>query len=203
MRASIFASLTGMENVLWGNESLKDQFSQQFVGKGFSWKESGNGANRHLLSAYSSADSPIVQISVSEIPFAGMQSGDTIWIAVILITAVALSLFSSGTFISINITRPIEQLTRAITDTKTNGLLQKTSLSLPDNEIRRLADTYNGMIDHINQLITELIEKEKSIQKTELRMLHEQIKPHFLYNSLETISYMGIAERCAQSARRA
>lgn len=179
-------------NLLWGDEGLKDLFSPEFVGKGFSWKEIGSGVQRKMLSVYSTPDSPIVQISTSFIPFTGMQSWETAWLAVILISAVTLALISSGAFVSINITRPIEHLTHAITSTKSSGLLQKTSLSLPDNEIRRLANTYNDMVDHINQLITELIEKEKSIQKAEIRILHEQIKPHFLYNSLETISYMAM-----------
>lgn len=178
--------------VLWGDESLKDLFSPEFVGKGFSWKEVGSGVQRKMLSAYSAPDIPFVQISISDIPITGMQSWETVWLAVILIAAVVLALISSGAFVSINITRPIEHLTHAITKTKSNGLLQKTGLNLPDNEIRRLADTYNDMVDHINQLITELIEKEKSIQKAEIRILHEQIKPHFLYNSLETISYMAL-----------
>jgi two-component system, sensor histidine kinase YesM len=179
-------------NVLWGDESLKDNFSPDFVEKGFSWKDIGNGVQRQLLSAYSTADTPIVQVSVSDIPFTGMHSGETIWIVLVLIATVALSVFSSGVFISMNVTRPIEQLTNAMTSTKTNGSLQKTNMVLPDNEIRGLAETYNSMIDHINQLITELLEKEKSIQKAEMRILHEQIKPHFLYNSLETISYMAM-----------
>ncbi len=179
-------------NVLWGDKSLKNKFNPQFVGKGFSWAETGNGIQRQLLCAYSAADSPIVQVGISDLPFTGMHSGETVWIVVILIVTVALSVFSSGAFISMNVTRPIEQLTRAMTNTKTNGVLQKTNMSLPDNEIRRLADTYNNLIDHINKLITELLEKEKSIQKAEMRMLHEQIKPHFLYNSLETISYMAL-----------
>lgn len=179
-------------NVLWGDESLKGLFSPQFVGKGFSWKEIESGVKRQFISVYSTPDTPIVQISVGEVPFTGMQSWETVWIAVTLISAVVLAVFSSGVFISINVTRPIEHLTRAMTNTKTNGTLHKTNLNLPDNEIRRLADTYNSMIDHINLLITELIEKEKSIQKTEMRILHEQIKPHFLYNSLETISYMAL-----------
>jgi two-component system sensor histidine kinase YesM len=178
-------------NVLWGNEKLKGLFTPQLVGKGFSWREIAFEDGRQILSAYSAPDIPIVQVSAGRVPFTGMQSEETAWIAVILIAAVVLAVFSSGAFISINVTRPIEQLTRAITDTKTNGL-KKTDLTLPDNEIRRLADTYNGLIDHINQLITELIEKEKGIQKAEMRVLHEQIKPHFLYNSLETISYMAL-----------
>lgn len=179
-------------NVLWGDEGLRGRFTPDFVGKGFRWKEISAGAKRQILSAYSTADVPIVQVSVGEVPFTGMQSWATIWIAVILIAAVVLSVFSSGAFISFNVTRPIELLTRAMTNAKMNGRLQKTDLVLPDNEIRRLADTYNSLIDHNNLLINELIEKEKSIQKAELRVLHEQIKPHFLYNSIETISYMAL-----------
>jgi len=48
------------------------------------------------------------------------------------------------------------------------------------------------MIDYLNEMFTRLLEKEKVIQKAEMRVLHEQIKPHFLYNSLESISYMAL-----------
>ncbi len=42
----------------------------------------------------------------------------------------------------------------------------------------------------LNSLFGRLLDKEKALQKAEMRVLHEQIKPHFLYNSLSTISYM-------------
>jgi len=179
-------------NVLWGDETLKSSFRQQFVGNGFHWEETNEGAQRMILSAYSTDDIPIVQVSASPVLVTGLKSPEAVWIAVILMLAAIITVFSSGVFISGNIARPIDQLTDAIEDTKSEGLLQEIKLSLPNNEIKRLAESYNSMIVHINQLIIQLIDKEKSVQKAEIRILHEQIKPHFLYNSLETISYMAL-----------
>ena len=55
-----------------------------------------------------------------------------------------------------------------------------------------LQETYNNLIEHVNELFTRLLEKEKAIQKAEMRVLHEQIKPHFLYNSIETIGCLAM-----------
>jgi two-component system sensor histidine kinase YesM len=51
---------------------------------------------------------------------------------------------------------------------------------------------YNDLIDHVNELIETLVEKEKVLQKAEMRVLQEQIKPHFLYNSIETIGFLAL-----------
>lgn len=185
-------------NVLWGDESVKSSFSKDYVGKGFVSKELMSGTQKQVMSVFSTEELPIVQLSVSDVFVSGLKSWEAIWIAIILLAAVVLSVFSSGTFVTVNITRPIDMLTEAIESTKSNGMLHEIHLSLPNNEIRRLADTYNGMIVHINELITELIEKEKSVQKAEMRVLQEQIKPHFLYNSLETISYMALQSKASE-----
>ncbi len=178
--------------LLWGDEELQPYFTDEAADKGFQWKEMEGNSHKKLLSYYSVSDSPIVQVSVSNVTAAGLQSRETILLVITLIAAVVLSVFASGAFISSNIARPIDLLTEAMTSTKENGELHEIHLSLPNNEIRRLANSYNSMIVHINQLIEELIEKENSIRTAEMRTLQEQIKPHFLYNSLETISYMAL-----------
>jgi two-component system sensor histidine kinase YesM len=179
-------------NVLSGDDTLKDSFKQAFVGSGFSWELIRSGGKNQILSAYSTEDSPIVQVSLSDVSGSGIQSWENVWLAITLIAAVILAVFSSGVFISLNITRPLDKLSEGMVNTKSEGLLHEIDLPQPDNEIRRLGESYNDMVVHNNKLIAELIEKEKSVQKAELRTLQEQIKPHFLYNSLETISYMAL-----------
>ncbi|MCR5556588.1 MAG: histidine kinase [Butyrivibrio sp.] len=44
----------------------------------------------------------------------------------------------------------------------------------------------------VEGLVDTLVEKEKILQKAEMRVLQEQIKPHFLYNSIETIGFMAL-----------
>ena len=185
-------------HVLWGDESMKEYFNPGLVDGGFHWEEKTTGGQRQVLSAYSEEGMPLVLVSLTGVSSTGFQSWESIWIIVTLVAAVVLSVFGSGVFISANIARPIDMLSEAITSTKANGELHKIDLPLPNNEIRRLADSYNSMIAHIHELIDQLIEKEKSIQKAEIRTLHEQIKPHFLYNSLETISYMALQSDAPQ-----
>ena len=105
---------------------------------------------------------------------------------------VIIAAFSAGTFITRNITTPVFELTRAMEKNREEGKLERVSVVSVDNEIGMLEEGYNNMIDHVNDLIKRLIENEKILQKSEMRVLHEQIKPHFLYNSLETIGFLAM-----------
>ena len=110
----------------------------------------------------------------------------------ILFVTFAASLSFAAVFISRNITHPIYSLSAEMEKTKESGWLKKIDAEMPQNELSMLKDSYNSIIDYLNDLFTKLIEQEKSVQKAEMRVLHEQIKPHFLYNSIETIGSMAM-----------
>ncbi len=177
-------------NVLSGDEELASVFQHSFTENGFSYEVIRSGAKREILSAYSTEDVPVILVSVSDVTNSVAQHGEVLWIAIPMVVVMILSIFASGVFISGHIARPIDLLTEAMTTTRVEGELKEINLTLPNNEIRNLADSYNSMIRHINRLIEELIEKENSVRKAEMRTLQEQIKPHFLYNSIGTISYL-------------
>ena len=62
-----------------------------------------------------------------------------------------------------------------------NGWLHRVSMNVSDDEIGLLKNSYNAMLIEINQLIEELLQKEKTLRMAELDALQEQMKPHFLY----------------------
>jgi two-component system sensor histidine kinase YesM len=94
-------------------------------------------------------------------------------------------------FIHRYITHPISKLSASMQQVE-KGTLRRVSFHSNNDEIGRLKDRYNQMLIQINKLIEELIEQEQSRQKAEIDILHEQIKPHFLYNTLNTIGYMSL-----------
>ncbi len=94
-----------------------------------------------------------------------------------------------NSFLAKNVTRPIQKLVKSMSEVQ-NGWLHRVSMSVSDDEIGQLKNSYNAMLIEINHLIEELIQKEKNLQKAELDALQEQIKPHFLYNTLDTIRYL-------------
>lgn len=56
------------------------------------------------------------------------------------------------------------------------------------DELRILDDQFSHMLETINSLIRENYVRELEKKETELKNLQLQINPHFLYNTLETIS---------------
>lgn len=58
------------------------------------------------------------------------------------------------------------------------------------DEIGDLIDTYNYMVDRINTLLIEQENSAHELRKSEFKALQSQINPHFLYNTLDMISWL-------------
>ena len=58
------------------------------------------------------------------------------------------------------------------------------------NEIDVLSDSFNRMVRKLEVLMEQLQENTRTREQLELRLLQEQINPHFLYNTLELIVWL-------------
>lgn len=99
-----------------------------------------------------------------------------------------------NTYIAKNVIYPIQRLVDSMAEVQ-NGWLHRVSMNVNDDEIGLLKNSYNAMLIEINQLIEELLQKEKTLRMAELDTLQEQMKPHFLYNTLDMIRYMALENR--------
>lgn len=99
-----------------------------------------------------------------------------------------------NTYIAQNVIYPIQRLVDSMAEVQ-NGWLHRVSMNVNDDEIGLLKNSYNAMLIEINQLIEELLQKEKTLRMAELDALQEQMKPHFLYNTLDMIRYMALENR--------
>lgn len=153
----------------------------------------GSLGNEKLLSYYKVPNTPFTIAGIEKLSYMTGIPMEAGWIIISLIFLTVISLILIGVFISVSITTPIQRLVQSM-DIAKRGWLRRVSLELPDDEIGHLKNSYNDMLVAINQLINELLEKEKLMQKAELDVLQEQIKPHFLYNTLDTIAYLALQE---------
>ena len=99
-----------------------------------------------------------------------------------------------NTYIAKNVIYPIQRLVDSMAEVQ-NGWLHRVSMNVNDDEIGLLKNSYNAMLIEINQLIEEVLQKEKTLRMAELDALQEQMKPHFLYNTLDMIRYMALENR--------
>jgi len=178
--------------LLAGDESVSTFFSPEMsVRRTMVHKPVRGNKNTRMISSVRVPDTPIIVMCSSNASAESIPVETTAVMLLLFITFV-VSISFAAVFISRNITHPIYALSAEMEKTKEAGWLRKIDAEMPRNELSMLKDSYNSIIDYLNDLFTRLIDKEKSVQKAEMRVLHEQIKPHFLYNSLETISFMAL-----------
>lgn len=109
---------------------------------------------------------------------------------IIFIGGVLLLLIAySGSFLAGKITSPIEKLEEAMRNIE-EGLAYVEIDSKGCYEAESLGNHFNYMVQKIKLLLEEISEKEKYLRTSELNILHSQINPHFLYNTLDTIVWM-------------
>jgi two-component system sensor histidine kinase YesM len=71
-----------------------------------------------------------------------------------------------------------------------NGNLSVQFRSDQNDELSQLGQGFNHMLSEIKNLIEQVYREQKSKREAELRILQAQIKPHFLYNTLDNIKWM-------------
>lgn len=94
--------------------------------------------------------------------------------------------FAASYLLSTTISKPILKLVRIMKEIKFGNLNLRADFSSKD-EIGMLGDGFNSLMDRINSLLEQIYTEQKLKRENEFKLLQTQIKPHFLYNTIETI----------------
>lgn len=94
-----------------------------------------------------------------------------------------------------NITIPLENLVAGMQHVKVGDFKEARKETLKfsttqDDEVGKLQQNFQTMIQQIDELIHEVFSKQLTIKETEFKALQAQINPHFLYNTLESINWL-------------
>jgi two-component system sensor histidine kinase YesM len=101
----------------------------------------------------------------------------------VLVALIVAVFFTSG------IARPVIEL-RSLMKEAEEGNLGVRFGGRQEDEIGYLGKSFNTMIEEVQKLIDMVYREQQSKREAELKTLQEQIKPHFLYNTLDTIQWM-------------
>jgi sensor histidine kinase YesM len=112
-------------------------------------------------------------------------------IALIVVTVAIVS----ATLLTRSLTTPLSRMVKSLQRIK-NGATDVRVTGLKRDEIGSLGQTINEMLDRIQALIAEEYKVTLLLKQAEYKALQAQVNPHFLYNSLETMSSVAASQQC-------
>ena len=164
-----------------GNEALREWNASPAQASEDAFREGGMLAVRHAL--------PKLGLSlVSQVPVKQLtrDTDKVTWFIFGLIACCLLLVLSGAGLLSRTIATPVVQLTRTMRKVQ-QGSLDHTFDVKGKDEIGMLGDGFNSMIARIRGLLRQVSQEQRRKREYELALIQAQIKPHFLYNTLDVI----------------
>lgn len=115
-----------------------------------------------------------------------------------LLLCLALCLYVSMRF-SRQIVQPIRSLNSAMAAVEEGDLAVRVEVPGTD-EISQLSGRFNRMTQRLKTNLDDSIRQQQELGNAQIRMMQAQLNPHFLYNTLDTLKWLGKINRVPEVA---
>lgn len=155
-----------------------------------SYKTDFNG-QESLISTYKLKDFDWYIVSVTSWKMLTQEMVDFgIWVAIIMFACVVAALLFFLLFMN-RITNSVNRIVRFMRRVETGELNVRVE-EKGNDEMTTLAKGFNQLTERVSELIDQVKQEQKQKNMAEMRVLEAQIKPHFIFNTLESINALAI-----------
>nr|WP_260984818.1 sensor histidine kinase [Paenibacillus xylanexedens] len=178
-----------MQEILAANRAkLKQAFQEQPSGV----LTLHSGGQDYAVTYRSAGEDQWKYISMSPYRATDTRNTSLVLLAFMLLAVNGSVFFVSSFIISRSVIKPIHKLLRSMQKAP-SGNFRKVKVELNSYEFEQLYSGYNQMIEQIEQMLSRIIQEQQTIRRAELNTLQAQIKPHFLYNTLDSITSLAMS----------
>jgi two-component system sensor histidine kinase YesM len=164
MKGSIYKELEKNGNLLLTDKKIPVLYSMKAYGK-FGWKVISVSGLEEIVNEENKIKNIII------------------WILILCV----ISVFITSYIISHTVTKPIYSLLGTMGKIK-NGNMKIRACENINGEVGVLANGFNMLMNQLEESMEQIYKEQKLKRENEFKLLQSQIKPHFLYNTMETIS---------------
>ena len=184
------SSMASDKNLFDGNNTIEEKLNQD--NGSISIKKNG----KNYMVIYNTLNSFNIKI-VGVVPYDDVNTkvNSVLWYGSIVLVLYFMAFLFFSYLISFRITKPLKKLKMLMDDVKIGNFDVRMSYKGKD-EIGILAMHFNNMVRSLKELIVENYQskmRESQLlfleKEAQLNALQQQINPHFLYNTLESIKW--------------
>ena len=114
-------------------------------------------------------------------------------ILIVILSSIPISILLT-IFLSVRLTRPIEKIQHRMTQIALGDFTRDPALEGMD-EIGQLGKGINDLATSVDSLLQNHLQEERDKKALELKLLQNQINPHFIYNALNAIRMMAMIQK--------
>lgn len=161
----------------------------------------GYHGRKYYISGYEIADYGWELIGITDLNEFNVEAKKILYMLIVIaFAALSLEILLSN-YLSRIITVPLQKLKTGAEEIAGGNMSLRLQFKNED-EIGQLGNSFNYMTEQVQELLVKVDYEARKKQEYELSLLHEQVKPHFLYNSLDIIIKLSEMNR-NKEARRA
>lgn len=173
-------------------QTLQDMLTKPLkLTKGYySYKDKFN-ADQSIISSYEMPKYNWHLVSIRDWNSLSNEMVDYIrWVSIIIAICIIGAFMFNMLFMN-RITNHIGRIVRFMRKVE-DGDLHARVVEEGTDELATLSKGYNRLMDRVNGLIDQVKQEQNQKTAAEMRVLQAQIKPHFLFNTLESINVLAI-----------
>ena len=106
----------------------------------------------------------------------------------IFLCLILVIVFIGAKVISVSVTKPLYQIISVMKKIGEGDMKCRVDTDMHDLELSNFALAFNDLIGKLEYSINKIYTNQQSLRQKDLQLIQAQVKPHFLYNVLETIS---------------
>lgn len=115
-------------------------------------------------------------------------------ITILLCTVCLIITSAFSFFLSARLTKPLKKLVNVMEEVRGGNMSIRANFNSKD-EIGHIGNAFDSMAGQLQEHISHIYDDQQEIRKSEIKVLQEQINPHFLYNTLTSIIWLANSDK--------
>lgn len=174
---------------------------------GITWLDSGvqsdikkTGGSRYLLTKRGIGGYDWTLLGITDLNKFNVEAKEIVTLTMLIVLSVVVLVAIMSIVFSTIITAPLVRL-KAGAEQVAEGNLDIRFHFRTEDEIGRLGQSFNYMTQRVQELLKKVDYEANKKREYELSLLHQQVKPHFLYNTLDIIIKLSAMNKNREAQR--